>query len=81
MRLETTMLFAQAVYLMFSAVYICKETVEHLLLAAGSSHHHHSGDEDAYTPEGYVHIQPLKTEDANACTTYLGYYSLTCYWA
>ena len=46
------MLFAQAVYLMFSAVYICKETIEHLLLAAGSSHHHHAGDEEAYTPEG-----------------------------
>ncbi|QRV98917.1 cation efflux family protein [Ceratobasidium sp. AG-Ba] len=53
-RLEVTMLFAQAVYLMFAAVYICKETVEHLLLAAGSSHHHHSGDDDAYTPEGLL---------------------------
>lgn len=51
------MLFAQAVYLMFSAVYICKETIEHLLLAAGSSHHHHAGDDDAYTPEGYVRTQ------------------------
>ncbi|KAG9091099.1 hypothetical protein FRC06_000706, partial [Ceratobasidium sp. 370] len=51
-RLEVTMLFAQVVYLMFAAVYICKETVEHLLLAAGSSHHHHSGDDDAYTPGG-----------------------------
>ncbi|KAG8687754.1 hypothetical protein FRC08_011790 [Ceratobasidium sp. 394] len=53
-RLEVTMLFAQVVYLMFAAVYICKETVEHLLLAAGSSHHHHSGDDDAYTPEGLL---------------------------
>ncbi|KAG8745434.1 hypothetical protein FRC12_014543 [Ceratobasidium sp. 428] len=53
-RLEVTMLFAQVVYLMFAAVYICKETVEHLLLAAGSSHHHHTGDDDAYTPEGLL---------------------------
>ena len=37
-------MFAQAVYLMFSSVYVCKETVEHLLLSSGESHHHH-GDE------------------------------------
>ncbi|KAF8752044.1 hypothetical protein RHS01_07851 [Rhizoctonia solani] len=53
-RLETTLMFSQAVYLMFAAVYTCKETVEHMLLAAGSSHHHHSGDEDAYSPEGLL---------------------------
>ncbi|TRM67133.1 hypothetical protein BD626DRAFT_397094 [Schizophyllum amplum] len=50
-RVETVAMFAQAVYLMFAAVYVCKETVEHLLLSAeGSSeqghHHHHSIDED-----------------------------------
>lgn len=41
-------MFAQAVYLMFSSVYICKETVEHLLLSSGGveGHHHHHGDED-----------------------------------
>ncbi|KAF5325026.1 hypothetical protein D9619_010097 [Psilocybe cf. subviscida] len=47
-RIETVLLFAQAVYLMFSAVYVCKETVEHLLLSAGGGeggHHHHHGDE------------------------------------
>ncbi|KAG8727165.1 hypothetical protein FRC11_013784, partial [Ceratobasidium sp. 423] len=54
-RLETTLMFSQAVYLMFAAVYTCKETVEHMLLAAGSSHHHHSGDEEAYSPEGTEH--------------------------
>jgi hypothetical protein len=45
---ETVLMFAQAVYLMFSAVYVCKETVEHLLLSAGGEegHHHHRGDED-----------------------------------
>jgi hypothetical protein len=31
---------------MFSAVYVFKETVEHVLLSAGEGHHHHSGDED-----------------------------------
>ncbi|KAI6020290.1 hypothetical protein BKA83DRAFT_4298838 [Pisolithus microcarpus] len=58
---ETTLLFAQCVYLMFAGVYVAKEAVEHLLLAAGSGahahghggggtnsgdgHHHHWGDE------------------------------------
>ncbi|KIM28162.1 hypothetical protein M408DRAFT_329541 [Serendipita vermifera MAFF 305830] len=43
-RTETVVLFAQAVYLLFSAVYICKETLEHALLSAGDAghHHHHS---------------------------------------
>ncbi|KAI0265440.1 hypothetical protein BC834DRAFT_970209 [Gloeopeniophorella convolvens] len=45
-RLETVALFAQVVYLMFSAVYVFKETVEHILLSAGEGHHHHPGDED-----------------------------------
>ncbi|KAF7320810.1 hypothetical protein HMN09_00167400 [Mycena chlorophos] len=42
------LLFAQSVYLMFSAVYVCKEALEHLLLSAsaGDGHHHHSGDEE-----------------------------------
>ncbi|KIO01554.1 hypothetical protein M404DRAFT_1002978 [Pisolithus tinctorius Marx 270] len=60
-RSETTLLFAQCVYLMFAGVYVAKEAVEHLLLAAGSNahahghgssgpnsgdgHHHHWGDE------------------------------------
>ena len=45
-------MFAQAVYLMFSAVYVCKETVEHVLLSAGPGggekhhHHHHASDDD-----------------------------------
>ncbi|KAH9045959.1 hypothetical protein EDB84DRAFT_1468711 [Lactarius hengduanensis] len=48
-RLETVALFAQVVYLMFSAVYVFKETVEHVLLSAGEGHHHHPGDEDVET--------------------------------
>lgn len=44
--METVALFTQVVYLMFSAVYVFKETVEHVLLSAGSGHHHHPGDED-----------------------------------
>ncbi|KAG6886977.1 hypothetical protein C0992_001365 [Termitomyces sp. T32_za158] len=45
---QTVMMFGQAVYLMFSSVYVCKETLEHLLLSAGNTegHHHHHGDED-----------------------------------
>ena len=50
-RLETVFMFSQAVYLVFSSVYICKETVEHLLLSAGGQegHHHHAGDEHPQT--------------------------------
>ena len=46
-RIETVLMFAQSVYLMFSSVYVCKETVEHLLLSAGEGHHHHAGDEES----------------------------------
>ncbi|KAJ3809300.1 hypothetical protein F5876DRAFT_89518 [Lentinula aff. lateritia] len=58
-RIETVLQFAQSVYLMFSSVYVCKETVEHVLLSAGSAgsgdgHHHHTGDED---PNGHLGIQ------------------------
>ncbi|KZP06057.1 hypothetical protein FIBSPDRAFT_886239 [Athelia psychrophila] len=48
-RVETVVMFAQSVYLMFASVYVCKETVEHLLLSAGGEgegHHHHHGDEE-----------------------------------
>lgn len=40
-RLESLSMFAQSVYLIFSAVYICKEAVEHFLLSAGEDAHHH----------------------------------------
>lgn len=29
--------FSQAIYLLFSAVYVCKESVEHVLLLHGST--------------------------------------------
>ncbi|KAF7300236.1 hypothetical protein MKEN_01347600 [Mycena kentingensis (nom. inval.)] len=52
-RTQPVLLFAQSVYLMFSAVYVCKEALEHLLLSAnvgdgttGDGHHHHTGDEE-----------------------------------
>ncbi|EDR09198.1 uncharacterized protein LACBIDRAFT_296580 [Laccaria bicolor S238N-H82] len=53
-RLETVLMFAHVVYLMFSSVYVCKETVEHLLLSAGGvqGHHHHHGDEEAVSGLG-----------------------------
>ncbi|KAF8508714.1 hypothetical protein BU17DRAFT_77911 [Hysterangium stoloniferum] len=45
-RLETLMLFAQSIYLIFAAVYVCKEALEHALLSHGEGHHHHhQGDE------------------------------------
>jgi hypothetical protein len=39
-RTQTTLLFAQCVYLMFSGVYVAKEAVEHILLSAGHGHGH-----------------------------------------
>jgi len=48
-RLETLALFAQSIYLVFTSFYICKETVEHVLLtanAAGEAHHHHHHNSD-----------------------------------
>lgn len=49
-RVETVALFAQAIYLIFASVYVCKEAFEHVLLAsegedAGDAHHHHSATE------------------------------------
>ncbi|KAG2076121.1 hypothetical protein BDR04DRAFT_987699, partial [Suillus decipiens] len=52
-RTQTTLLFAQCVYLMFAGVYVAKEAVEHILLSTGhghgemgnDGHHHHRGDE------------------------------------
>ncbi|CCM02007.1 uncharacterized protein FIBRA_04081 [Fibroporia radiculosa] len=46
-RVETVAMFAQSVYLLFASVYVCKETVEHILLSSGEGHHHHHGDEVA----------------------------------
>jgi len=46
-RLESLALFAQSVYLVFTSIYICKETVEHVLLSANEAaetHHHHHRD-------------------------------------
>lgn len=48
-RVETVALFAQAIYLIFASVYVCKEAFEHVLLssevgeeaAAADAHHHH----------------------------------------
>ncbi|EKM78211.1 hypothetical protein AGABI1DRAFT_121370 [Agaricus bisporus var. burnettii JB137-S8] len=45
-RVLTVFMFAQVVYLLFAAVYVCKETIEHVLLAAGNGHHHHPGEND-----------------------------------
>jgi hypothetical protein len=55
-------MFVQSVYLLFSAVYVCKETVEHVLLSAGDMggerhhHHFHGSDEDGVS--GYVSWLP-----------------------
>jgi hypothetical protein len=56
-------MFAQAVYLMFSSVYVCKETVEHLLLSSGEGHHHHHGDE----VEGLGCVEPTHRHGLSDC--------------
>lgn len=38
-RLATLSHFAQSVYLLFSAIYISKESIEHVLLLSGSLEH------------------------------------------
>jgi len=56
-RTETVALFAQSVYLLFSAMYICKETLEHAILSSGDAghHHHHSPGQEGIRASGYVH--------------------------
>jgi divalent metal cation (Fe/Co/Zn/Cd) transporter len=39
-RLETLILFVEAIFLLFSSVYICKESIEHVLLLG----HDHGSD-------------------------------------
>lgn len=51
-RLETVLMFAQSVYLIFASVYMCKETVEHLLLSAGDDQQHHADHHHHF--DGYV---------------------------
>ncbi|KAF9445668.1 hypothetical protein P691DRAFT_805316 [Macrolepiota fuliginosa MF-IS2] len=57
-RVLTVLMFAQAVYLLFSAVYVCKETIEHVLLTAGEGHHHHPGEDDDWIG---IEFPPLMT--------------------
>lgn len=45
-------MFAQSVYLIFASVYMCKETVEHLLLSAGDDQQHHADHHHHF--DGYV---------------------------
>jgi hypothetical protein len=53
-------MFAQAVYLMFAAVYVCKETVEHILLGMGEGEgHHHHAAEDVFG-SGYAFFFPIE---------------------
>lgn len=46
------MYFVQCLFLVFAAVYIAKESVEHVLLEGHShSHHHASHDTDVDEPD------------------------------
>ena len=53
-RVETVALFAQSIYLIFAAVYICKEALERMLMFAGTEEegHHHHAQVDEFA--GYV---------------------------
>jgi hypothetical protein len=48
-------MFAQSVYLVFSSVYVCKETVEHMLLTAGGGVGHGHGNGAHAGAEGHHH--------------------------
>lgn len=41
-RIETVLQFSQAIFLLFAAIYVCKESIEHALLEGADEHH----DED-----------------------------------
>ncbi|KZT54481.1 hypothetical protein CALCODRAFT_13243 [Calocera cornea HHB12733] len=58
LRVETVALFAQSIYLIFAAVYVCKETVEHVILSGGGDHHHHTGalDDDEFEALAFPNI-------------------------
>ncbi|PWN37184.1 uncharacterized protein FA14DRAFT_187312 [Meira miltonrushii] len=43
-RIETLLQFSQTIYLLFAAIYVCKESVEHALLE-GHEEEHHEQDE------------------------------------
>lgn len=63
-RVETVALFAQAIYLIFASVYVCKEAFEHVLLAsegedAGDAHHHHSATESLPDFQGLLYPTTL----------------------
>lgn len=52
LRFDTLMYFVQCLFLVFAAVYIAKESVEHVLLEGHShSHHHASHDTDVDEPD------------------------------
>ncbi|KZO99092.1 hypothetical protein CALVIDRAFT_399470 [Calocera viscosa TUFC12733] len=59
LRVETVALFAQSIYLIFAAVYVCKETVEHVILSGGGEHHHHhtgAADDDEFDALDFPNI-------------------------
>ncbi|KAG8807864.1 hypothetical protein FRC17_004229 [Serendipita sp. 399] len=57
-RTETVALFAQSVYLLFAAVYICKETLEHALLSADDAGHHHHHSQGSTARSGADEEEP-----------------------
>ena len=62
-------MFAQSVYLIFASVYICKETVEHLLLSAGDDQHHHA--DHHHHSDGCV-VCPAETDSVTDSIHYTG---------
>lgn len=52
-RIETLLQFSQTVYLLFAAIYVCKESFEHALLE-GSEEHHEQDDVGLTLPSGML---------------------------
>ncbi|KXN87634.1 hypothetical protein AN958_08338 [Leucoagaricus sp. SymC.cos] len=70
-RVITVFMFAQAVYLLFAAVYVCKETIEHILLTAGDGHHHHPGEDDDWIGIEFPPLMTLFTFGSTIATALL----------
>jgi Cation efflux family len=50
-RIETLLQFSQTIYLLFAAIYVCKESVEHALLEGHEEEHHEQDEIGLHLPQ------------------------------
>jgi hypothetical protein len=68
MRIETLLQFTQTIYLLFAAIYVCKESVEHALLE-GSTEDHEEDDVGLHLP---IFVLLLSAASATFSNFFLG---------